>query len=277
VSSSTGPTPRSEELRALAQRVADALPDEVEEVVLTGSVSRGVADERSDVEMLVVTAEQLTLEEAYAASGLPDPQSWGPQGTPSNRVFGYRDGVPIEQIWWSRAYAEEQLAAWAAADAIANGVSLRTVGLLERWQERLRQYPKELATARIEEAAETWGGYAPAGVLTLTREGERVARVQRMVGDAERIVRIVFALNRMWEPTLKRLAQRVEPLPLKPARLAERLDAAFAADDWLGLTELALETVRLAPEGPNVLRAREWLAASADELRTRRPDGADPR
>ena len=260
-------TPRSEELRTLAGRVADALPASVIEVVLTGSVSRGVADERSDVEMLVVTAEQLSREQAFAASGLPDPQSWGPQGGPASRVFGYREGVPIEQIWWSRAFAEEQLAGWAAADAIANGIPLRTAGLLERWQARLREYPEELALERIEQAAETWGGYAPAGVLTLTRDGERVARVQRMVGDAERIVRIVFALNRTWEPTLKRLAQRLEPLPLKPERLAERLDAAFADDDWLGLTDLALETVQLAPDGPNVVRARAWLAASAESLR----------
>lgn len=40
------PGARSRELRDLAQRVVDALPVEVaEEVVLTGSVSRGVADE----------------------------------------------------------------------------------------------------------------------------------------------------------------------------------------------------------------------------------------
>jgi hypothetical protein len=37
-------TARSDDLRTLAQRVADALPAEIaEEVVLTGSVSRGVA------------------------------------------------------------------------------------------------------------------------------------------------------------------------------------------------------------------------------------------
>ncbi len=47
-------TARSEELRALAQRVADAFPPDAIEVVLTGSVSRGVANEVSDVEMLVV-------------------------------------------------------------------------------------------------------------------------------------------------------------------------------------------------------------------------------
>ena len=57
-------TTRSEELRTLAQRLADALPAEVaEEVVLMGSVSRGVADEVSDIEMLVVTREPLELED----------------------------------------------------------------------------------------------------------------------------------------------------------------------------------------------------------------------
>ena len=38
-------TARNADLRSLARRVADALPGElVEEVVLTGSVSRGMAD-----------------------------------------------------------------------------------------------------------------------------------------------------------------------------------------------------------------------------------------
>jgi hypothetical protein len=257
----------SADLAALAQRVAGELPESVVEVVLTGSVSRGMADETSDIEMLVVSEELVSLEEAFALSGLPDPQTWGPQTTPSRRVFGYLDGVPIEQIWWSQAYAEEQVAAYASAEAIANGVALRTSGLLERWQAFLRDYPDELAARRIEQAAETWGGYAPEAVRTVTRHGERLARAQRMVGDAERIVAIVFALNRTWEPTLKRLARRLEPLPVQPDRLAERLDAAFAGDDFLALTELAHETVQLAPDGPNVVRARAWLAASAEALR----------
>jgi len=48
-------TVRSVELLAIAQAIADALPATVEEVVLTGSVSRGVADDVSDIEMLIVT------------------------------------------------------------------------------------------------------------------------------------------------------------------------------------------------------------------------------
>src|SRR3989441_5790413 len=93
------PLTRTVELRALAERIADALPPGVEEVVLTGSVSRGVADEVSDIEMLVVTAEPLGLVACFEharAAGLVGLDSWGAQGTPACRVSGYRDGVPIE-------------------------------------------------------------------------------------------------------------------------------------------------------------------------------------
>jgi hypothetical protein len=50
-------TARTRELRTVAERIAAALPPLAEEVVLVGSVSRGVADELSDIEMLVVAAE----------------------------------------------------------------------------------------------------------------------------------------------------------------------------------------------------------------------------
>jgi hypothetical protein len=92
-----------------------------------------------------------------------------------------------------------------------------------------------------------------------------------MVDDASRVVRMVFALNRVWQPTLKRLAARVAPLPLKPERLAGRIEEALTEPDprraLLVMTELQLETVRLAPDGPNVVRAREWLRDGAELLR----------
>ena len=273
-------TERSEQLRDLAQRVADALPPEVaEEVVLTGSVSRGVADEVSDIEMLIVTAEPLELAACFdhaRAAGLEELDTWGVQGTPTQRVFGHREGVPIELVWWSRAHAESSVDAIlrgdtsSGAEAIANGVALRTRGSLTRWQARLSDYPEELAIAQIEDAALTWGGYAPAGLLTLVRPGEQLARTERMVDDASRLMRIVYALNRVWEPTSKRLAARVALLAVKPDRLAERLEEAFSEADprraLLVMTELQSETVALAPDGPNVNRARRWLAAAADAL-----------
>ena len=274
-------TARSQELRTLAQRVADALPVQVaEEVVLTGSVSRGVADEVSDIEMLVVTREPLELDGCFAlarAAGLEGLDTWGPQDGPARRVSGHRGGVPIELVWWPRAYADQRTDALllgemsSTADALAHGLPLRTSGLLAAWQERLRAYPPELAAAQIEEAALRWGGFAPAGVLTLTRPGDRVALTEWLLDAASRVLTIVFALNRVWQPTTKRLAERVAPLQVKPDRLAERIEEALTEPDprraLRAMTELQLDTVRLAPGGPYVDRARAWLAAAAEVLR----------
>jgi hypothetical protein len=272
-------TTRSDELRSVAQAIADALPETVDEAVVTGSVSRGVADDVSDIEMLIVTQEEPVLGECYSLAegcGLTDLGTWGPQGGPTQRVSGYRDGVPIELIWWSRAHAESTVDAIfagepsATADALANGIALRTSGLLAQWQERLSHYPDELASARIEDAALTWGGFAPAGLLTLIRPGERLALVERLVDDSQRVLRVVFALNRVWQPTSKRLDDRAAALAIKPERLAERIRDALTEPDprraVLVMTELQLDTVALAPPGPNIDRAREWLSDAREIL-----------
>src|SRR4051794_1338829 len=274
------PLDRTAELRALAVRIAEALPPVAVEIVLTGSVSRGVADEVSDIEMLVVTAEPLDLAACFGharAVGLVELDSWGPQGAAVSRVFGYLDGVPIELIWWPRDHAQESVDLIVAggpsssADALANGVPLRTIGLLARWQAQLADYPEELAARGIEEAALTWGGFAPEGFLTLARPGERLALVERLFDDASRVVAIVYATNRVWQPTHKRLADRTAPLAVKPERLAERIEQALTEPDpyraMLAMTELQRETVALAPSGPNVDRARRWLAEVARALR----------
>jgi hypothetical protein len=274
-------TARSDDLRTLAQRVADALPvDIVDEVVLTGSVSRGAADEISDIEMLVVTRESLELEQCFTlarGAGLGGLDTWGARDGLARRVSGYREGVPLELIWWPLGYAQAQVNALHAgeatstADALMHGVPLRTTGLLVAWQERLSEYPPELAAARIEEAALRWGGYTPAGLLTILRPGDRLALTEWLVDAATRVLTIVFALNRVWQPTTKRLAARVAPLAVKPDRLTERIDEALTESDprraLLVMTELQRDTVLLAQTGPNVARARTWLAEAAEVLR----------
>jgi len=266
------PTARTIELRELAERITAALPPVVEEVVLTGSVSRGVADDVSDIELLVVTSERRELAQCFEHvenAGLEDLDTWGPQGGETACVFGYLEGVPIELIWWSRDFAKSAVAAVlegtpsGSGDALANGVSLRTVGLLEDWQVRLRDYPDALAAARIEDAALTWGGFAPAGMLTIVRPGERLSFVERVLDDVLRVLRIVYALNRVWEPTTKRLAARVEELPVKPERLAGRVEEVLTEPDprraALVLSKLQADVLALAPSGANVDRARRWV------------------
>ena len=79
-------TPQSTRLLQLARRLADALPPDVaQEIVLTGSVSRAVADDLSDVEMLVVTPEPLSLDAVLRArtrGGLHPDRQLGAAGRP---------------------------------------------------------------------------------------------------------------------------------------------------------------------------------------------------
>jgi len=268
-------TRRSDELRAAAARLVARIPEDVvPEVVVTGSVSRGVADDVSDVEMLLVTQDHLDLTACFslaADAGLERLGSWGAQAPETSRVSGYFEGIPFELIWWPHDYADAAIDAESpAADAIANGVPLRTCGLLAVWQERLRTYPDELAAARIEDAALTWGGFAAAGLLTIARPGERLALVERLVDDAVRVLRLLYAINRVWQPTTKRVALRAEPLAVKPDRLAERIEEALTEPDPLAalvvMTRLQLDAVALAPPGPNVDRARDWLTEGLELL-----------
>jgi hypothetical protein len=230
--------------------------------------------------MLIVTPELMELAACFEharAAGLEELGTWGDQSAPTKRVSGLLEGVPLELIWWSREHAESSIDSLflpgdtsSAADAIAHGVALRTRGSLSRWQARLSDYPEELARVRIEDAALTWGGFAAAGLLTLARPGEQLARMERMLDDASRVLRIVYALNRVWQPTHKRLRIRVAPLAVKPARLADRIEEALSESDprraLLVMTELQSDTVALAPDGANVNRARAWLAAGAKLL-----------
>ena len=228
---------RSDELRALAQRVADALPPEVVEAVLTGSVSRGVADGVSDIELLVVTEEQLSLEETFELArlaGLEERDSWGDPSTPTRRVSGYLDGQPIETIWWFRDLAEQLFASGGSAEALANGVALRTSGLLADWQERLADFPDTLVAERVERAAERWGGYTPAALLTIARPDSSLARMEWLVDSARRVLAIVFcASTASISPTAEAGSpERVEAL-LGQAQSASpsKIDEALAEAD----------------------------------------------
>ncbi len=275
---------RTEELRAVAQRVADGLPAEVREIVLTGSVSRGVADELSDIELLVVGDELPAYEDAVAAAeraGLARVDTWVRRDLPARHLGGVLDGQAIELVWWSRAFADERVRAILAceildgrlltADALVYGIALRTNGALEDWQARLARYPAPLTPALVREAALMWRGYQPNGLFTIARPGERVALVERLVDDVRRIVRIVFALNRAWEPTLKRLAARAAPLEVKPPLLAERAESALTEREPRAalqtIYELAAETLALVPEEIEITRSRAWVAEALELVR----------
>jgi predicted nucleotidyltransferase len=271
-------TARSVELRALAQRVVDALPAAAEDVVLTGSTSRGVADELSDVELLVVPEELPSLEECVRigeAAGLRDLNTWTPPAAAVYWSGGFADREFVELIWWPRVYVEERVRAIVTAEivdaqrlrtaeALVHGVALRGAAL-GGWRAKLETYPELLAERIVDDAAAAWHE-VPRSELTLLRPGARLVLAQRLVEDAENLLRIVFALNRTWQQGWKHLEAVLAPLPRQPERLTERLDTALADFDLRAMRELVQETLALAPDSPAVVRARREVSELLERL-----------
>ncbi len=253
---------RSARLHAVAERVATLLPGHAEDVVLTGSTSRETADELSDVELLVISEtlpENLPLDEL---------QTWWSGIEGAHWFGGMFEGEYVELVWWTPAYVEERVAGLAAgkfvdhqrlrtAEAIVNGIPLRG-DRHPGWCARLASYPEGLAAAIVDDVADTW--IEPIRSQTsLLRPGDSLVLAERLVDDAQRLLQVVFALNETWEPGWKRLPARLEPLAVKPERLAERIDAAIRALDLQAMRTLAAEALALAPQTEKTRRARELL------------------
>lgn len=235
---------RSDDLRGVAERVAAALPT-ASDIVLTGSTARGVADELSDIELLVVAEE---VPDVLPLEGL---DTWSP-GPPIHWFGGVFEGEFVELIWWPRGYADARVRAIAAgeivdharlrtAEAIVNGIPLRGDGH-EQWAAQLAVYPDGLAEKIVADASATFRD-TDAQVRGVQRAGDALVLAQKVCEYAEDALRIVFARNHEWEPGWKRLPQRLEPLAVKPRDLAQRLDAAVRALDLAALHALADEAL----------------------------------
>jgi predicted nucleotidyltransferase len=277
------PTGRSEELRELARCLAARLPDDAaDEVVLTGSVSRGVADAGSDLELLVVVARlpPLTAAEVWTrAAGVEPTASW--ESAELAYVAGSVQDTAVELIWLEGAKIEALLEAAFAGrlvdharlrslEALEHGVPLRGGRRLRVWQQRLRAYPEKLREALVRDAVDDWGGYAVATYMRQASRSDRYSNTRVVLEVADDVLRLLFALNRRWEPSWKRIPELVAPLPIKPDRTAKRIEAALAASDprlaLLTIFELARDAVALVGPEFDVSRARAWLDEAVARL-----------
>jgi predicted nucleotidyltransferase len=264
---------RSEELRALAERFVRALPDDFDEALLTGSVSRGEADELSDLEMLLVARD---TPPRLSTLGI---EMWQEDFFENGTVAWYTalvEGEVLEMAGWTHARVESRIegilsgeiidhARFRFAEALVHGIPLRSAGAIGRWQARLAEYPEALVEAIVHTASEEWLEH-PLGVRAHLRPGGRLALAAMLTNDLENVLRIVFALNRVWEPSWKRLPQLVAPLASEPERLAARIDEAVAETSLRKTRELVLDTLLLAPDLPRVVLARERTARLLREL-----------
>lgn len=271
---------RAEELRALAQRIADTLP--VDEVVLTGGVSRGVADEWSDLELLCLVPALPPLEQAETQARVAGVEPTTRFGSAEiTYVAGAHEGTTVELVWVEpatfdgfidRAFAGELLdhSRLRGLEALEHGVALRGGERLAAWQRRLAEYPDRLREQLILDAIDDWGGYPVAAYLRQAHRDDRYSLVRVVLEVTDDVLRLLFALNRRWERSWKRLPDLLAGLEVAPPDAAERIASALTtpeAREALRVTfELARDAVALVGPEIETDRARAWLDEAVAEL-----------
>jgi hypothetical protein len=182
--------------------------------------------------------------------------------------------VEVEPYWGLLEEAEREVAAVVAGEAVEHGsfafahvlthsIVLRSAGALRDLAVRLATYPEPLRRRLIEDAARAWE--VPSPRLGAALRGDRFPLQWFLGQDAERVLRVVFALNRRWElPRWKWLAAYVPTLEVAPHRLAERVVEPLLAEDGLvaarTMLELVRDTLDLVPSQIDVSRARRGTA-----------------
>jgi predicted nucleotidyltransferase len=236
----------------LAQELAPvyAANPKVSCVLIAGSVSRGWADQHSDIEIHVLWAEAPTDEDRLSSirqvSGevvrfLPyEDNEW-------SEVY-HTQGIKIEMSNFLLSTAQDYIrdvaehfdTDWDKQILIASLLQakpLHGAEVLARLQSAAADYPDGLAEAMIEQHfdfEDAWY-YAP-----LAERDDVIMLHDVMTRVVSRVLSVLCALNRMYisHPRFKWSASLVAEMKFKPDNLLERLTHAYRADCVTGLREL---------------------------------------
>jgi hypothetical protein len=116
--------------------------------------------------------------------------------------------------------------------------------------------------------------HAMAGRWTYCRRRQPLALTERLTWDTYNLLRLVFAINRRWEPDWKWLHEVTRDLPLAPMRMAERIERVFTAPTLKERVRTDFELIRdalaLEPTSAGIEQARATIRAclaQSDESR----------
>ncbi len=254
--------------RALARALVASFPSDLgREIAVTGSVARGVADDFSDVELNVWSAVMPEVVQWHGWLRGAGATDFGADLTEIDRT-GFRwTTCRFKDIWVEIGFAQiapfdafvRDLAAGRFIDherlqmgwTVRQAIPLWTKGRLANWQATLAGYPEGLAARVIASQTAVWADRHVPGVRwALAARGERMGLALRFVWDMQNLLRVLFAVNRVWDHDLKWTNESSLDLSTKPAQLSARIDAMFTLADLPYAVEinqrLILETLEIA-------------------------------
>jgi hypothetical protein len=251
----------------LAKQIAFNCPKEFcAELALTGSTARGLADEDSDLEINLWFAVLPSLEARMAWLEQVGALDIAVQeGTRSDESYwiSCRFGDIDVEVGWQTFEALESLVnrlvsgeitdrkLLSLADLILSAIPLATNGWLPAQQQKLTGYSDAVQAWIVSEAVGLWrSGDRMADARKLAARGEKLALVEHLLLDATMTLRLLYAVNRRWEPGRKWMLSVAQDLPTQPADFLVRLEALFGLPNRVMVetaARLASEVLALVP------------------------------
>lgn len=284
-------SPASQRRLEIARRIEELCPRRlVDEVAVTGSVSRGVATAKSDLELNFWT-NSLPANAATGSQWLDEHLQWLTQNAGVSEFLvdktpisdgSFWASMKFEGVWvetsWQRVDAQAKLikellagqivdhSLTVIADVLVNAVPIRTEGRLAAWKSELKHYPVTLQARLISDTIDSWTFPLHVDACWEANGESRLKFLEYLLRDIHGVLRIVFALNEVWEPDWKRLRIRVATLPVKPRGLIKRIAAILRDPSSRAARatcyELIMDTLALAPNKYHVTRASDVISRS---------------
>jgi len=276
-------TEASRTLREIAKQLVEECPIEMgQEIALIGSAGWGMADEQSDID-LEFWVDKLPpsdaimnwLQNAGVMLLTTDKEASSGDGP---HLIGRYQGVWLELSWSSISTRTGKLQTILTGEAlerssignawnIAVAMPLRAQGLIGNWQRKVSDYPDIVQSRLIAPSSEFWQFPHHVEMLwTLARRQELLGLDEWLFADLQDALRILFAVNRQWEPDWKNLRAASEHLSRTPKKLVERINEIFLTSTPETRIErtlrLVLDVLALVPKPYDISAAKANIEAS---------------
>jgi hypothetical protein len=276
-------TESSRALYNIARQAAERCSLELgSEIALMGSAGWGAADEASDIDLAIwgdrippVEAVVRWLEQCGVTDARVDEEG---NGGGELHVIGRLDGVWLETTFYTLSEYGKMLAAVLAGESaeraqvihawnVVRASPLRTQGVLAGWQQQLAEYPEALRERIITTSTAFWRFPHRVEMLwTLARRATVLGLNEWLSADLEDALRILFAVNRQWEPDWKNLEAASRLLARAPEKLVLRVNEIFISEQLEERVALAqqlmLEILELVPQQYDTGEAAANIRAS---------------
>ena len=216
----------------------------IKAILVTGSVAKGVADDNSDID-IIMYYDELPGEAAFEAyrQGALDSGGgfYGGNAQDGWALFQYIDGVRHDFAHAKLAETEELIDKFLQApdleeankqimlDGVLTGVPLKGTEITDGWKAKLANYPPQLGDMLVKKYLR----FRPLWVLQKmgVERNEVIFLQEELLNAVQNIFGVLCGLNQLYHPgKIKGLNVTVTKMKLAPADIATRLPGIFEVD-----------------------------------------------